>query len=401
MTDQTVAYLRALSGLPSGTTMHYRVRTKNLDGTQFTSADKTFTTLAATGYHAPAPTSQFTVNVRDKGAVGNGVTDDTAAIQAAIDQVGGTGGTVYVPDGTYRIKCRTSGDTRIALNLKSNMTFRMSAGATLKLDANALYIYFMLLITGLTNVNVIGGKLQGERHQHLTAGNDAWTTERDSFCPSNAHCWGEWGMGVAIYNSTNIYIEGVHLREMWGDGVYVNRGSNINVYNIVADDNRRQGVSIVVVNGATVRDSVLKNTYGHLPSDGIDVEPSSAGEVAENILIENNHCIGNRGNGIHLTVPNVLGTSAQIRNVTIRNNLIENNGWVTGWTGGIFVEGYGTHHNIITNNVINGSIGRAAIVTSYAYSNTVSNNTGTGNNGVNGDLWDTGPSNVYTNNNVT
>lgn len=47
------------------------------------------------------------VNVRDVGARGDGVTDDTDAIQAAIDQVCGEGGErtglVYLPAGTYRL----------------------------------------------------------------------------------------------------------------------------------------------------------------------------------------------------------------------------------------------------------------------------------------------------------
>jgi parallel beta-helix repeat protein len=44
------------------------------------------------------------VSVKDFGAVGNGVADDTAAIQAAIDAVGSAGGgSVYVPVGTYKL----------------------------------------------------------------------------------------------------------------------------------------------------------------------------------------------------------------------------------------------------------------------------------------------------------
>ena len=37
------------------------------------------------------------------GAVGDGIVDDTAAIQAAIDDVPNTGGMVFVPTGNYKI----------------------------------------------------------------------------------------------------------------------------------------------------------------------------------------------------------------------------------------------------------------------------------------------------------
>lgn len=43
------------------------------------------------------------VNVRDFGAVGDGVTDDTAAIQTALDSLKDSGGTIFFPHGVYVI----------------------------------------------------------------------------------------------------------------------------------------------------------------------------------------------------------------------------------------------------------------------------------------------------------
>lgn len=48
---------------------------------------------------------QIALNVRDHGAIGDGVTDDTAAIQSAIDYLEASDGhnTLYFPSGTYRL----------------------------------------------------------------------------------------------------------------------------------------------------------------------------------------------------------------------------------------------------------------------------------------------------------
>src|SRR3972149_4011481 len=78
--------------------------------------------------------SEFGVNVKSYGAVGDGVTDDTAAIQAAIDAVTTAGGgTVYVPSGTYII-----GSTLTLPLYPTPITLRGSGSATiLKLKDSA------------------------------------------------------------------------------------------------------------------------------------------------------------------------------------------------------------------------------------------------------------------------
>jgi len=56
--------------------------------------------------YAPAPGQvplSGTVSVRDFGAAGNGVSDDTAAIAAAIAQVASTGQPLFVPEGTFLV----------------------------------------------------------------------------------------------------------------------------------------------------------------------------------------------------------------------------------------------------------------------------------------------------------
>lgn len=72
------------------------------------------------------------INVKDYGAAGNGITDDTAAIQAAIS----TGQHVYIPTGSYLITSALtitqpgqmiSGDGRNASVLVVNYTFNLSA----------------------------------------------------------------------------------------------------------------------------------------------------------------------------------------------------------------------------------------------------------------------------------
>ena len=63
------------------------------------------------------------VSVRDFGAIGDGVSLDTKAVQAAIERAAGTGGVVNVPAGTYLCG---------SLWLRSNIELHLEAGAVIK-----------------------------------------------------------------------------------------------------------------------------------------------------------------------------------------------------------------------------------------------------------------------------
>lgn len=60
--------------------------------------DSSISTISLT----PGPKGE-TISVKDFGAVGDGVTNDTAAIQAVVDFLTPGGGTVYLPTGTYLV----------------------------------------------------------------------------------------------------------------------------------------------------------------------------------------------------------------------------------------------------------------------------------------------------------
>jgi parallel beta-helix repeat protein len=317
-------------------------------------------TSAATNC-APAPTSSIVVNVKNTGAKGDGVTDDTAAIQAAIDQVTGTGGTVYVPDGTYMI------DAVTMLFVKSNMTFSMSSGAILKAIPNGANDFNIIRINFASNVNVVGGTLQGERYQHLVTS-------------------GEFGMGLGIYGSSNVFIDGVTSKDNWGDGFYLgtNSPSGITFCNVTADNNRRQGMSVITANGMVIKNSTFKNTNGTAPASGIDIEPET-GNTVNNVQILNNQFLNNDESGVLLTYNPAYNGLTFITNIKIDGNTITGNDrhfYDVNTEGGIVllnVTGVQVTNNTITNDVKDGihlgQPGTGTVAKNNAITgNTISNN---------------------------
>lgn len=246
------------------------------------------------GCKQPA-TSTVVVNVKDKGAKGNGRSDDTAAIQAAIDAAGGSHGTVLVPDGVYMVEAVT----KRRLTLKSNMTFKMSPGAVIKAIPNGAIRYFVLSISGVVNVTVTGGTLEGDRDKHKGEA-------------------GEWGIGLYIGpGARNITVNNLNSNNMWGDGFYVQGARGVTLCQVSADHNRRQGLSVIEANNMVVTHSVFKNTKGTLPSAGIDLEPNEATQKITNIQIRHSKFIDNAGGGIV-----IAGKNGQVSRVTISHNTI-------------------------------------------------------------------------------
>lgn len=104
--------------------------------------------IVQNGVTVKAPLSAFRnyVTPQDYGAKADGVTDDTIAIQTAINVASATGSTVYFPGGTYLVVPATlknwegtplgEGQMTCAFIMQSNMSLYGEIGATLKLANN-------------------------------------------------------------------------------------------------------------------------------------------------------------------------------------------------------------------------------------------------------------------------
>ena len=276
----------------------------------------------AAGDCTVVPRASSVINARDTGARGDGLTDDTAAIQLAIDRAAGTGGTVLVPDGTYMV------NALVSISLKSDMTLRLSDGAILKAMPNAETNYSIIKIEKVSNANLVGGTLQGERYEHLGK-------------------LGEWGMGVYVNAASDISIAQITAKDAWGDGFYIRGASkNITFCAVKADNNRRQGMSIISVDGLLVKDSIFSNTNGTAPQAGLDIEPNE-NDTVNNVKILNSRFLDNRGIGVQIY--RGPDSKSLIKNVFVSGNTITGNK-----SGGLWIAN--SNHNQVIGNTVQGNL---------------------------------------------
>ena len=311
---------------------------------------------------APRPASDLIFNVKDMGAKGDGNTDDTKAIQSAMDKAEGSAGTVLVPAGTYLINAETS------LKLGNDMTFKMEEGAMLKAIPNDKEVFAVLLVKDVANVTIIGGIIQGDRNFHKG------TT-------------GEWGMGIRLSGSKNVTVENVISKDNWGDGFYLaNNTVNTKFCGVIADNNRRHGMAIVSADGLVVRNSTFQRGNGYV-GGGLDIEPNE-GHTVQNYHISHSKFIFNDACGITTSVPEANSGKSFVRNGTIENNIAMHNGKPGSYSAGILVSQQNQIkiiNNIVSNNTQNG-----ILVVNNSTENLIARNV-LKNNGTAGDKeWGTG-----------
>ena len=363
---------------------------------------KTIHTITATSASNPsvsasvrilAVASNTRVNAKTQyGATGNGSTDDSAAIQNAINAAGN--GICYVPAGTYLIN-PVAYSSKFGLNIPSGTTLLLDPGAVLQCKTFTGSGSYAVVGMASNNVALVGGTIIGDRvAKNLPSYIDGSGSDYEA------------GQGVAIDAASGMWVLGVTSKNNCCDGFYVyNNVSNVVMSDCVADNNRRQGSSLVYCNNITFQYCTFSNTNGNDPACGLDFEPNS-GSTVSNVTIANCTIFGNVGGGIAgggSTANGPTGNgSAGCNNCTITGCTIYGNGGSNYQLGGIYWDestsitfsnntiynnkadgiwlDYYAHNYTITGNKVTGNQGDG-IYLAQANGTTVSGNTVTGNTG--------------------
>lgn len=193
------------------------------------SSDVTFLQAGASAVQRTAQSKlRDTVSVKDFGAVGDGVTDDTAAAQAALDHVIAAGGTLYFPAGTYLLNGTAGADgVKNGLNISENYKniAIVGDGALTTLIAGSDNMYIVRLTsptTKISNLSLVGGSRPGVTGLGLVPQNNTAAAESV----------------LIIYNTVDqVSIDGcengIELRQgsTSNSQCYYNRFSNVRINN--------------------------------------------------------------------------------------------------------------------------------------------------------------------------
>jgi len=209
------------------------------------------------------------------GAVGDGVTDDTTALQNTFDNA--------------------SGVAHVFLGPKTYVTGPLTIP-----DNSVIHFHPLTILKAKT------GLIEGQRLVTITSDNvTIYGNSAKVQMLKAEYTSGEQRHGVMIYDASNVNIYNLLSNDSGGDGFYVGGATystNVNLWNCGGDNNRRQGLSVVSCDGFTDFCGTWTNTVGTAPECGIDIEPNTSSNRLKNIRIINPKTSGNSGSGV-LVVP--------------------------------------------------------------------------------------------------
>jgi len=211
------------------------------------------------------------ISVKDFGAVGDGVTDDTAAIQAAIDSLPSAtseydparyangGGTVYFPDGNYKIT------SPVVISHNITLLGSSSGGSKISASANIDLIQIGYIDTGVADYGIVSPSVRNLQLDGGGAAEAAITNRYGAVSNPVTHGLFE---DLAIYGCK----VGMHFFGGWN-----NTFRNIQIRS--EDYNATTSEGIIGIIGETV---TVGNTYG--PSGHQVVAQVAAGGFNNNVF---------------------------------------------------------------------------------------------------------------------
>jgi hypothetical protein len=162
---------------------------------------------------------------------------------------------------------------------------------------------------GLTNVGWI--RMRDVENVTIIGNNSRWYFQTKPAADEQRHVFD-------IRGATNVHIEHTRAEDCGGDGYYIGAGAtvansfNVSLVNVSANNCRRQGLSIVAAKGVRVINPRFTNIAGTNPQAGIDIEPNSATELMQDIIIRGAYTAGNTGAGIKIDLSNLDATSLPV-----------------------------------------------------------------------------------------
>lgn len=245
------------------------------------------------------------VSVAEFGAIGDGVSDDTAAVVAAFST--GVRQVRFEPGKIYLI-----GEVQVP----SDVTI-VGYGATVKRKAGSDTFPVTLSIVEKINVRIYGLTIDGNR-----------TNQSGTLVDQDGG-----GHGIRILASQNIVIEDVTVKSCYTDGIYIandtpdpgdNDGDftkNVWLTRCVCDGNRRQGLSVIQAEGLWVTDCEFRNTSGAAPQGGVDLEPNpGTNQYLKDIFFDNCRFLNNVGYGFIIHLQDRPGENIVVNNCTSFGN---------------------------------------------------------------------------------
>lgn len=253
------------------------------------------------------------ISVKDFGAVGDGITDDTQAIQDAIDAAAGR--YVYVPAGTYRVS-----DT---LSYNASASFGFTSPGIKIIGDGMVNTFFDHRAANKPLIDIDSGTHGGS----YTASMGAVLSEFAIINPAAT----SGAVGVRILNAYEVKIDHLYIKQMTSHGIemrnglYVDDGWNmISIKQCWIDSCKGWGIK---ADGSAARnegsytylEEVFFQTNGTASADAI---PPSGGMIWKGQIMVMESCAfanGNENVGLFIKGESGLGQTVDLRNTTFEN----------------------------------------------------------------------------------